>query len=643
MRIPEETVSLIQERADILEVVGDFVDLKKKGSNWMACCPFHDEKSPSFSVSPAKGIYKCFGCGRGGDSVRFVMEHESYTFPEALRYLANKYQIKIEEEKDLSEEEKAQRTQRESLLILHEAARDFFQKQLLESTEGKTVGLSYFKERGFDTETIQTFQLGYSPKQKDAFAQIALQKKYAPELLEKSGIVSQPRPKQWYDRFRERVMFPIHNVSGRVIGFGGRILRKDKKAAKYLNSPETPIYHKSQVLYGLFQAKNSIRQADNCYLVEGYTDVISLHQHGVKNVVSSSGTSLTSEQIRLIRRFTPNITVLYDGDAAGLKASLRGIDLILEADMNVRAVVFPEGEDPDSYVQKVGSQAFQEYLDKQSQDFISFKTDIYQKEAQNDPLKRAEMIREIVRSIMKIPDEIKKTVYIQECSRKLGIAENVLLMEGTQIIQSPRSKTPPKNPSFVAKSERAELIDPKKEADPSQSLQEEAALERETIRLLLNYGENELPGQGAMYGYLVKEMQGIEFKHPVLKTMWEVICQQAKSNQAPPVNQFVKSSDPELQKMAVDLIADIYQLSPRWEEKYLIENPTEERRLPLLVEENVLRHKLQHIFRLLQENEERLMQTEDAHEQDKCLKVALKLEAIRKEIAGKLNIVILKK
>lgn len=361
--IPQDTVNQILQAADIGEVVGEFVTLKRRGANLIACCPFHNEKTPSFSVSPAKGIYKCFGCGKGGDSVRFVMDLEGLSYPDALKWLAKKYNIEIKE-KEFTDSELAAQNERESLFIVSEFANNFFRDYLLNSSEGQSVGASYFIERGFSKPVMERFHLGFAPDGRDLFYKTATQAGFSQEVLEKAGLVSKKDDNTYLDRFRGRVVFPIHNVAGKTIAFGARILKTDAKAPKYINSPETEIYHKSKIVYGIYQAKNAIRQKENCFLVEGYTDVISLHQAGIENVVASSGTSLTVEQIRLIGRFTDNITVLYDGDSAGIKASLRGIDLILEEGLNVKAVVFPEGDDPDSYIRKVGGEAFTRYVEQ---------------------------------------------------------------------------------------------------------------------------------------------------------------------------------------------------------------------------------------------------------------------------------------
>ncbi|MBL4667710.1 MAG: DNA primase, partial [Flavobacteriales bacterium] len=395
--IPKQTIDEIFDAAIIEDVVGDFVPLKKRGANYLGNCPFHNEKTPSFTVSPAKGIYKCFGCGKAGNSVNFIMEHEHYSYPEALRFLANKFNIEIEEE-ELSPEQKDAADERESLYIVSNYAAKYFHKQLLDSDEGKAIGLSYFLERGFREDIIETFQLGYNPDGWTAFTDEAEKAGHNLKYLDKSGLTIVKGDKK-FDRFKGRVMFPIHNLSGRVLGFGGRILQANDKAAKYLNSPESEIYHKSKVLYGIYTAKKAISKENICYLVEGYTDVISLYQSGVENVVSSSGTSLTEGQIRLVKRFTPNITILYDGDAAGIKASFRGIDMILQEGMNVRVVLFPDGEDPDSYAKAHTTEELKDYITTNAQDFIRFKTSVLIKDVGNDPIKKAELIKDIVASI----------------------------------------------------------------------------------------------------------------------------------------------------------------------------------------------------------------------------------------------------
>jgi len=431
--ISQNTIDTVFETARVEEVIGDFVNLKRAGSNFKGLSPFSDERSPSFMVSPAKGIWKDFSTGKGGNSVKFLMEHSQFTYPEAIRYLARKYNIEIEETEQ-TDAEKAITDVRESMYLVSEFAKEYFHNTLLHSEEGKAIGLSYFKERGFTNETIKKFSLGYSPETWDALTKEALGKGYKLEFLESTGltIAREDRP---FDRFKGRVMFPIESMSGRVLGFGGRILTNDKKAAKYLNSPESDIYHKSKVLYGIFQAKQSIAKLNNCYLVEGYTDVIQFHQAGIENVVASSGTALTPDQIRLVNRLTKNITVLFDGDAAGLRASIRGIDLILEEGMNVRVCAFPDGEDPDSFARKNSHDDLVAYLEANSKDFIQFKASILMNEAKNDPIKKADLIRDMVTSISKIPDRIQREVYLQECARIMDISEQVLVSTLAQLIQ----------------------------------------------------------------------------------------------------------------------------------------------------------------------------------------------------------------
>ena len=406
--ITKETIDKVYEAARVEEVIGDFVQLKRAGSNFKGLSPFSDERSPSFMVSPAKGIWKDFSSGKGGNAIAFIMEHSQFTYPEAIRFLAKKYNIEVEET-ELSDEDKVVANEKESLFLVSEFASKYFQDTLINSEEGKAIGLSYFKERGFTNDTIKKFNLGYSPNQWDALTKEALGKGYKLEFLEKTGLTISGEDKQ-FDRFKGRVMFPIQSMSGRVLGFGGRILTNDKKAAKYLNSPESDLYHKSKVLYGIYHAKQAIAKQDNCYLVEGYTDVIQMHQAGIENVVSSSGTALTPDQIRLINRLTKNVTMLFDGDAAGLRASIRGIDLILEEGMNVKVCTFPDGEDPDSFAKKTPLQDLIQYFDDNAMDFIQFKASLLMKDAKNDPIKKAELIRDMVASISKIPDRIKREV-----------------------------------------------------------------------------------------------------------------------------------------------------------------------------------------------------------------------------------------
>ena len=431
--ISRSTIDRVFESARVEEVIGEFVQLKKSGSNFKGLSPFTDEKSPSFMVSPVKQIWKDFSTGKGGNSVSFLMEHEHFSYPEALKWLAKKYNIEIEETEQ-TDEQKAQVNERESMYLVSNFAKDYFHNLMLNTNQGKAIGLSYFKERGFTDETIQKFDLGYCLDEWDNFTKAALEKGYDLKYLASTGL-SIVKENRQFDRFKGRVMFPIHSMSGRILGFGGRILKVDKKAAKYLNSPESDIYHKSKILYGIYQAKKEIAKQDNCFLVEGYTDVISFNQSGVENVVASSGTALTSDQIRLVNRLTKNITVLFDGDAAGIRASIRGIDLILEQGMNVKVVQFPDGEDPDSFAKAHSETELKEFLETAAQDFINFKVSLLLKDSNNDPIKKATVIRDIVASISKIPDSIQREVYVQECSRIMEISERVLFSELAQILK----------------------------------------------------------------------------------------------------------------------------------------------------------------------------------------------------------------
>ena len=427
--ITQETIGKILDEADIVDVIADFLPLKKRGANFLGNCPFHDEKTDSFTVSKQKGIYKCFGCGAAGNAVKFVMEYSQMNYPEALKYLAEKYKIEVEETEQTSEE-KEKRAETDSLQIVNNFANDHFKENLFKSEEGQTIGMAYFKERGLRENTIERFELGYSIDNMDYFTKIAVGKQYDLEYLKTLGLTS----KNGYDFYRGRVIFPIHSVNGKVIGFGARTLKKDKKTAKYFNSPENPIYSKGKVLYGLYQAKKSIAKEDECFLVEGYTDVISMSQAGIENVVASSGTALTEGQIRLIKRFTSNITMLYDGDAAGMKAAFRGIDLILAQDMNVKVVQLPDGEDPDSFAQAKGAEGFRAFITDEKKDFITFKTSVLLEEAANDPIKKTEVIRDIVKSIAQIPDTIKRSLYIKDCSSLLDIEERILVNETNKMV-----------------------------------------------------------------------------------------------------------------------------------------------------------------------------------------------------------------
>ncbi|WP_350292904.1 DNA primase [uncultured Croceitalea sp.] len=484
--ISKTTIDQVYETARLEEVIGDFVQLKKSGSNFKGLSPFSDERTPSFMVSPVKQIWKDFSSGKGGNVVAFLMEHEHFTYPEAIKYLAKKYNIEIEETEQ-TDEQKEQANERESMFLVSEYASKYFIETLWESEPGKAIGLSYFKERGFSDDTIKKFGLGYNPNEWEAFTKTALENGYQLEFLEKTGLSIVKEQTQGerkkFDRFKGRVMFPIHSMSGRVLGFGGRILTNEKKAAKYLNSPESDIYHKSKVLYGIYYAKQAIAKEDNCFLVEGYTDVIQMHQRGIENVVSSSGTALTPEQIRLINRLTKNITVLFDGDAAGLRASLRGIDLILEQGMNVKVCSFPEGEDPDSFAKNNAYEDVVLYLEENAKDFIQFKTSLLAEEAANDPIKRADTVRDIVNSISKIPDQIQKEIYIQECAKIMQISEEVLY---NTLAQIGKKGVADANKKLKQEQKAFQVVKNEQTTEKVDVLYE---LERKIIEMLLLYGD----------------------------------------------------------------------------------------------------------------------------------------------------------
>ncbi|GAB3264777.1 DNA primase [Larkinella harenae] len=659
MRIPEETIDRIRQSADIIDVVSDYVSLKKRGQNWIACCPFHNEKTPSFNVSPVRQIYKCFGCGKAGDPVRFVMDIENIGYPEALRHLAKKYGIEIAEEQ-LTPEELIKQNERESLFIVLNFAKDYYHSHLLTSDEGQSIGLSYFRERGFLDNTVQSFELGHSPDQWDALLQEASRRGYRSELLEKAGLALSKEGGKPYDRFRGRVIFPIHNVAGRVIAFGARILKADKNQPKYINSPETEVYHKSQVLYGIFQAKNAIRHEDICYLTEGYTDVISLHQAGIKNVVASSGTSLTIEQIRLISRFTQNVTILYDGDAAGIKAALRGLDMVLEEGLNVSVATFPDGDDPDSYVRKVGAEAFKAYLSQHSNDFITFKTDILLKDAGDNPFKRAEIITEIIQSISKIPDPIKRQVFFQKTARQLQVDEQTLISESNRMVlnqqkqqlkqQSEKTKPAaahPEYPSFPE--ELTEILNdfpvaaPSAERAPGQRTPQTRTplfyQEEECVRLLVNYGAHELEPDISVCHYMLSELGTMEFETPVLNQMLTEIREGFLANEIRTADYFLRHANQEYQHQTIGLVTVRHQLSENWQ-KHEIYVPTEVDKLADAAYTNILRLKKLVAEQQMKDLKQLISQTTDPEESDRLMMDYMHYKKIDIEIGRLLGTVI---
>ena len=600
--ISKSTIDQVYETARLEEVIGDFVQLKKAGSNYKGLSPFSEERSPSFMVSPVKQIWKDFSSGKGGNVVAFLMEHEHFTYPEAIKYLAKKYNIEIEETEKSNEEKEAQ-DRRESLYLVSEYANTYFKHVLHKTDKGKSIGLSYFKERGFTDETIKKFDLGYCTEAWSGFTDEALKKGYKLEFLAETGLTIDKGDKQ-FDRFKGRVMFPIQSMSGRVLGFGGRILTNDKKAAKYLNSPESDIYHKSKVLYGIYHAKQSIAKEDNCYLVEGYTDVIQFHQTGVTNVVSSSGTALTSDQIRLINRLTKNITVLFDGDAAGMRASLRGIDLILEQGMNVKVCSFPEGEDPDSFAKTNTLEELKHYLNENAKDFIQFKASVLFEESQNDPIKKAETIRDIINSIAKIPDRIKREVYIQECSRIMDISEDVLFSTLAQLTQKEA------NDQAKQQQKPQQAFEVIKHQTPVTKIDVQYVLERKIIEILLLYGnktedfedlvlkENEkgvlilepVIQQAKVFEKVFLDLQDdeMEFSNEQFKTLYYKIIETLNQNPDFSSEQFINNENQEISSEITNILMEDerYELSD-WERKNIFPKSKKES-IAQLVSETIL-------------------------------------------------------
>ncbi len=635
--ITKSTIDRIMEATDIVEVIGEFVQLKKRGANYVGLSPFANERTPSFTVSPAKGIFKDFSSGKGGSAITFLMELEKFTYPEALKWLAKKYSIEVEETVENKEEE----NHRESLMIVTAYAAKFFHDSLLETDEGKNIGLSYFKERGFSNETIKKFELGYSPDQWEAFTGQALKEGYQQQFLEESGLSVKRDNGSLYDRYRGRVMFPIHSFTGRVIAFGGRTLKSDKNVPKYVNSPESEIYHKSNVLYGLYFAKKAIREEDNCFLVEGYADVLSVHQAGIENVVASSGTSLTVEQIRLISRFTKNITILYDGDAAGIKASLRGLDMILEEGLNVKVVLFPDGHDPDSYVRNFGTNGFKKHIEENKKDFILYKTDILLKEAGNDPIKKAEVIREIVESVAKIPDSIKASVFIKECSYLLKIDERALLSELNKMRMAKAKKDSQQQISRPAPVDETLLEEP-----VGFTAREDASQEREIIRLLLLYGNRVIDWDGIANTYIgpfmIAELSDVEFENQTCKTFVELYRKEVENGVLPEEQHFIHYPEKDIVDLTVTLIASKYTLSDNWYEMHKILVPDEQVNMKATILGAIFHLKKQKVGKILDGLRSELQKTSVEADQEILLNQYMHMKKVEKTISEYLGSVILK-
>lgn len=651
--ISQDTIDAIFNTVKVEEVVEDYVKLTKRGVNYKGLCPFHDEKTPSFTVSPTRNIYKCFGCGRGGNAVNFLMEHEGLSYPEALRSLAKKYNIPIEETA-VPEEFVQEKMERDSLYLVNQYASDFYRKELKESDRGKSVGLSYFKERGLLLKTIETFELGYAPPGRNALTKSAVEAGYNIEHLRKLGLTND------HDRdfFFDRVMFPIHNLSGKVVAFAGRHLITDKKSPKYVNSKESDIYHKSKVLYGLHLAKHSIRKEDHCLLVEGYTDVISLHQAGITNIVASSGTSLTVEQIRLIKRYTNNIKILYDGDAAGIKAAMRGIDLILDQDLNVSIVLLPDGEDPDSYVKAIGSTAFNEFLRAESKDFILFKTNLILKEAQGDPVKRSELIKDIIISLSHVQDPIKRSVYTRQCSDILEIDESLLVSETNKTLSKRVRDSRIDKLQEIRRDYKAEvryqdsnLSQPPRQQQATKSDTDEYQ-EKDIARILVLHGHKEIEIDDQLITiaqYVISNIQDTlsSFENQLYADIITEFGVSLSDGRTLSTDHFINHSNKDIAQIAIEFCSSPYDFSENWEKKWGIRletQPVPEENAEQDMHQALYRFMLRKFKKMSDENLEQIKKFKEKGDESsliKHLQVQSMLIQRRNEIAKKLNTVVL--
>ncbi len=657
--IPKDTIDKIIDAARIEDVVGDFITLKKRGANFLGLCPFHGEKTPSFTVSPAKGIYKCFGCGKAGTSVNFIMDSQQLSYPEALRWLAKKYSIEIVE-REISIEERAAQTEKESLYIVMQYAQRYFTDNMYNNDMGRSIGLGYFVERGFSQDIIKKFQLGYSSEDKYALSREAVKNSYKPEYLVKTGlsILSNQHvegtpitEKDIFDRYQNRVMFPIHDVGGRVIGFGGRILGSDKKMAKYINSPQTDIYDKSKVLYGLWFAKKAIQEKDNVFLVEGYTDVISMHQSGIENVVASSGTSLTVEQIKAIHRFTSNITVLFDGDSAGEKASIRAIDLLLEEGMNVKVLMFPDNDDPDSFSKKVTAEQFQDYIANNRQDFLAYKTRALFNETKNDPIRKATVIKDIVQSISLIPDAIIRSVYIKECASIMELQESILQQEVNKLRRAKGIKGEQKQETTNADVPTETFVE---EEEKQESIIISESEEKELLRLILQYGnviisvdaENEAQEahefELTISEYVLFELMRdeINFLNPIHQMILDEYTHQLQEGSLPEFNYFKNHLNPAISTFAIEMASATSELSEKWASfGVLVEN--EIYTLKKSATHTIYSLKEKRLSQMLQEKQE-LLKTAPEEEHEDILRDILRLTKVKTHVNKLLGRIVVK-
>ncbi|MDG2342505.1 MAG: DNA primase [Cytophagales bacterium] len=625
--IEESVIQEIKDRSDIVEVVGDFVSLKKSGSNYKALSPFTDEKTPSFFVSPSKQIFKCFSTGKGGDAIEFLREVDSMTYIEAIKFLGEKYGVEIND----SEQDYNTNNEKESLMIILNKSKDFY-KDNLNSDEGKSIALSYLEHRNVSRDMIEKFEIGYSLDQWNSLLDYLSKNQFNEDHIQKAGLILEKNDKK-YDRFRNRLIFPIHNISGKVIAFGARIISEKKNQPKYVNSPETPLYVKSNVLYGLYQAKNIIRKSDNCILVEGYTDVISLFQIGIENVVSSSGTSLTINQIKLISRYTKNITILFDGDKAGINASLRGMDLILENDLNVKIVSFPEGEDPDSYSKAVGKDKFLDYVKSKETNLITFKVDLLNSTYKDDPVKKSEMIFDIVKSISKIPNSIKRSVFIKEASNSLDISEQALITEMNKLLMNSENKfIQSKNYINIEKEETAK----KEEINSAINF-----YERECVRMLVNYGTSDFEVLGldrkSFIEYFLNEIEDIDFENKNYLKIIEVFKNEFKSNRVIDINYFLDDKYNDIKEDVIDLSANKYEISKQWKDKFNIHVSDEIDSLKKTTYTNILRLKFRLIRKMIKDNLKNLSKSDMINIDKETLELHNKLKSAEMEIAKQLG------
>jgi len=667
--INQETIQRIMDATRIEEVIGEFVSMKRRGANYVGCCPFHDEKTPSFSVSPSKGIYKCFGCGESGNAAGFLMKHEHYTYPEALRWLAKKYHIEVEEE-EMTEEQRERNNERDALFHVSEFAQKYFAHILFDDEMGSAIGLSYFHNRGLADSVIKEFGLGFSPDQWTAFTDYARSNGYSDNVLQKTGLTIFKDDGKCYDRFKGRVMFPIFSVSGRVLGFSGRILSKEKQAAKYVNSPDSEIYNKSHILYGLYQAKNAITRLDKCYLVEGNIDVISMYQSGVQNTVASCGTSLTVEQVRLMRRYTKNVTVLYDGDKAGIKAAFRAVNMLFEEGMHVRVVLFPDGDDPDSYAQKYGSEKLQQYLADNETNFILFKTKVLADEVKNDPIRKAEVLNDIVKTIALVPDTLERTEYVKQCSSLLKMPEVTLQNELAKTLNRKLYEsikhTPDPNDKDLQHPSGAEVVDttaPQPDTPPVNRRETVSAFtinpaesqERKIIDLLLNYGnkiitlKNKTPdgNEEEEQNFTVAQLivgdivsDSLTFNDPVCQGIFNIYAEHVDSGETDINPQiFATHDDPEIRNLAVSLMIQDYHVSDNWSKKN-IHVPTMEENLQKDLNESMLIFKMKKLEQRLADIDSQFNYLSDDDEKLTLIAQKMSLLKLKKDIGEALNRVI---